>query len=176
MIKSTPIKSVSDIQVLKSYFAQERTRDYILFVLAINVPLKIQDILEMKCEDLIVKDNRFVFMVNGYSIYLNSHDSNVLSSYIQSKSKDDYLFVSIKTKSPLTRQQFHRILSKAASEIGCTFSIGAQALKKTFAYHAFVQGIHIYDLMHLLGHQTKSETYQFMDIEPPDYKKIELQI
>lgn len=176
MIKSTPIKSISDIQALKSYLSAERIRDYILFVLAINVPLKIQDILEMKYEDLVVEENRFIFTINGYSIYLNQHDSKILSMYIQSKSSGDYLFESIKTRSPLTRQQFHRIFSKAAVEVGYTVPIGPQALKKTFAYHAYKQGIHIYDLMHLLGHQTKSETYRFIDIDPPDNKRIELEL
>lgn len=176
MIKSQPIKSVDDIQSIKSYFLKERTRDYLLFVLGINVPLKLQDILTLKVEDLKKSNGKFIFNIQGYTIYLNLEDSKILDTYIKEKSSGDYIFESIKTKSPMTRQQFHRILTAAADAMGCEYSIGPQALKKTFAYHAYHQGIHIFDLMHMLGHQTKAETYRFIDVLPPDNKHIEIKI
>ncbi|TDM49440.1 hypothetical protein ETI06_07815 [Macrococcoides goetzii] len=176
MIKSMPIKSSEDIQKIKSYLLSTRKRDYLLFVLGINIPLKIQDILEMKLSDLSLQQDQYVFKINDYSIFLNAHDSKILMDYIQSTCSGTYLFESIKTKSPLTRQQFHRILSKASTEIGCNYSIGPQALKKTFAYHAYQQGVHIFDLMHILGHATKSDTYHFIDVTPPDTKQLALEI
>lgn len=174
MIKSLPIKSTQDIAALKSFFLKERSRDYLLFALGINVPLKLQDLLELKCEDLVLERSRYKFNIYGYEVYLNQEDSLILYEYVQQKSSDDYIFESIKTKAPITRQQFHRILTHASSAIGCSHSIGPQALKKTFAYHAYVQGIHILDLMHLLGHQSKAETYHFIDVRPPNNKRIEL--
>ncbi|WP_414045206.1 tyrosine-type recombinase/integrase [Macrococcus equi] len=176
MIKSLPIKSTNEIQTLKNYFLKVRMRDYLLFILGINVPLKLQTLLEMKKKNLAKENDQYIFDVNGYKIYLNAQDSELLTHFIHEKSPDDYLFESIKTKSPLTRQQFHRILSTASCEIGYEQSLGPQALKKTFAYHAYIQGIDIYDLMHVLGHQTKSETYYFIDITPSDNKSIQIHI
>ncbi|WP_414044294.1 tyrosine-type recombinase/integrase [Macrococcus animalis] len=176
MIRSLPIKSVQDIAAIKSYFRNERTRDYLLFVLGINVPLKLHELLELKCEDLTYDINRYKFNVYGYEIYLNRDDSLILRNYVQHKSNEEYIFESLRANSPITRQQFHRILTNASSAVGYEFSIGPQALKKTFAYHAYLQGVHILDLMHLLGHQSKAETYHFIDVAPQEKKCLELKI
>lgn len=176
MLKSQPIKSINDIQSIKSYFLKERLRDYLLFILGINIPMKLQEILNLKVGDLMKSNDNFIFKVQGYTIYLNQEDSKILSDYINGKQSDDYIFESLKTTSPITRQQFHRILNAAAEAIDCKYSVGPQALKKTFAYHAYQQGVHIYDLMHILGHQTKAETYRFMDVMPPDNKRIKIKI
>lgn len=176
MIKSQPIKTTHEIHMMKTYLLNERSRDYLLFVLGINIPMKLQELLELKCCDLVFKDGCYQFIVNDYTIYLNKEDSSILKRFVATKSPDDYIFESMKTKSPLTRQQFHRILSAASTAIGCKHSIGPQALKKTFAYHAYHQGIHIFDLMHILGHNTKSETYRFIDVNPPDHKTIQINL
>ncbi|RXK17391.1 tyrosine-type recombinase/integrase [Macrococcus sp. DPC7161] len=176
MNKSYPIKDLDRLNDYKSYFKSKSTRDYLLFMIALNVPLKVKDILLLTPRDLVMKDAQFIFFVNDFKIRLNVSDSALLSDYIQPLSEDEYLFQSSRTKAPLSRQQFNRILSAAAKQLESPYTLCPNALKKTFAYHAYVQGIHIMDIQHILGHQSKLETFAFIDVLPESKRDIQLNL
>lgn len=145
MLSVSPIKELQMIELLKSYFYHSNIRDYLFFVISINLP------------DYLLSD---------------------LTSFIQQHHlrSDDYLFQSVKTKQPLTRQQVYRIINEAVMTLQLDAYIGAHSLKKTFAYHAYQHHMDIHTLQHLLGHQSKSETYKFIQTEPPVNKELHLNL
>lgn len=178
MLSVSPIKELQMIESLKSYFYHSNIRDYLFFVISINLPLKLNDIVTLKVRDIIEEGALKTFHIHHYDIHLPDYLLSDLTSFIQQHHlrSDDYLFQSVKTKQPLTRQQVYRIINEAVMTLQLDAHIGAQSLKKTFAYHAYQHHMDIHTLQHLLGHQSKSETYKFIQIEPPVNKELHLNL
>lgn len=177
MNKSDPIKNLSDIEHLKSYF-NNNDREWLLFSIGINVPLKTNELLSLKVSQLNKKQNLYYFNINGYTIFLSQSISNRLSDYIlkHNYGQDDYIFQSAKTKKVLTRQQLHRLLTYAKNDVQYKGVLSCQSLKKTFAYQAYVKGLSIRQIQHLCGHQTKLETYKFIDVSVEEPRFIQLNL
>ncbi|MEE1107190.1 tyrosine-type recombinase/integrase [Macrococcoides canis] len=177
MNKSNPIIQISDIEKFKSYF-EHHERDWLLFSIGINIPVKTNTLLSLKPSELNHEENLYYFIVNNHTIYLSEEISDRLRAYIveHAISDDEYIFKSTKTKRVLTRQQFHRILTDAKKNVHYSGVLGSQALKKTFAYQAYVQGVDIRQIQQICGHHTKAETYKFIDVNYEDARFIQLNL
>ncbi|TDM12753.1 tyrosine-type recombinase/integrase [Macrococcus lamae] len=178
MLSVSPIKDQKVIDSLKSYFLQSNCRDYLFFVISINLPFKLNEIVTLRVKDVVRNEQLKTFHVQNYEISLPDYICNDLLGFIQKQhlSPDDYLFQSIKTKQPLTRQQVYRIIHEAVTALQIDTHIGIQSLKKTFAFHAYMHHMDIYALQNLLGHQSKYDTYKFIEIEPPTTGELRLNL
>ena len=71
-----------------------------------------------------------------------------------------------KTKNkPVSREQAYRVLRAAGHQIGLK-SIGAQTMRKTFAWNYFKETGDIYYLQKLFNHASPSITYRFIGEKP----------
>lgn len=173
----SPIKNLTHINELKKYFKTTNMRDYILFSISINLPYSINTIIHFKVKDVI--DEELVsFPVQSWTVQLPSALKGEIEQFVDSMNlkPDDYLFQSQKTNQPLTRQQVYRIINDGVKKSGIEGHYGVYSLKKTFAYHTYKQGIDISSLQRLLGHQSKYETYRFIEIEPVAQSIIQLNL
>lgn len=66
---------------------------------------------------------------------------------------------------PLSREQAYRALKEAGRKIGLS-SIGAQTMRKTFAWHYYKETGDIYYLTNLLNHASPSITYRYIGEKP----------
>ena len=144
------IKSKIQIKQIKKCLQVNSTRDYCLFLLGINTGIKLQELLRLRVEDVCdldgnIKEFLFIPHYSNPPVYSNSSIRQAFKNYINESSlvAADYLFRSRKTGEPITRQQAYRILNAAAKEAGIDEPVGTTTLRKTFGYHAYVQGIAI---------------------------------
>ena len=188
-----PIKDKNKIEALKELLRRERKyRELSLFVLGINTPLHIKDILSMRWNIFLtenyeikeintkieVKEARtmktkcFVITPSIYealTLYFRSHP------FFQ---KDDYIFISQKTKDgkyrPITTQYAWKLLNDYAKMVGINVKIGTHTLRKTYAYHLYKEGVAISYIRRVLNQSNISATLRYMDVDRDEYMQQQL--
>ncbi|WP_409298589.1 tyrosine-type recombinase/integrase [Peribacillus sp. SCS-26] len=169
-----PFKDVEQIKAIKKYLREHSYRDLLLFVMGINTGLKISEILSIKVSDVRGKGNKiktsFVLSSDESTqreIHLNATLRNTLIEYLGDSglSSEDYIFISPKTKKPISRVQAHRIIHDAVNALGIQGSYGASSMRKTFGYHAYKKGVSISLIQKHYQHSTPSETYKYLGIK-----------
>lgn len=180
------LRDIKQINAIKRCLKKNSERDYVLFVLGINTGLKVTELLSIKVEDLLTDQAA----INDYyslptkegvkEVFLNETVKKVLFQYIHCKNlkSDDYLFLSKKTKLPITRQQAYRVIHQAAGQVGITGKIGTNSMRKTFGYHAYKRGVAISLLQRHFNHSSPSETLKYLGIskEEPIRTQIDVRL
>ena len=193
-----PIRDNKVIKNMRAILKGQSIRNELLFILGINVGLRISDILKLKVSDLIKPSGK---SVRDYVIitekktdktkrfYLGDIVKKVIENYLKelpALDMDSYIFKSRKGEnSPITRQQAYRILNGAAESIGLierndkgvivSGEIGTHTLRKTFGYHAFKNGTDLELLMDIFNHSSKSQTLRYIGITEDQKKDVYLQ-
>lgn len=166
-------RRVEDINSIKRYLKKHSERDYTLFVIGINTGLKINEILELKCSDVLTSEN----IIKEYlklklddeketSVYVNAKVRIALQDYLEKLPtvEDSYLFMSPKTNKPITRQQAHRIIHQAVEGAGIEGKYGASSMRKTYGYHAYKQGVSVSLIQKHFHHGSLAETMKYLGI------------
>lgn len=162
-----PLRDKKHIEDMKRELLKSGYRDYMLFVLGINIGLRISDILKLKVRDvknqthIIIKEQKTDkskrIKINGMAEELNH--------YIEGMNDDDFLFKSQKgDNQPISRVQAYRILNKAAHAIGINGEIGTHTLRKTFGYHFYQRTKDVALLQELFNHSSPSVTMRYIGI------------
>lgn len=142
-----PIKKVKDIQKIKQYLlGKENKRDYLIFVLGINVGLRASDLLALRIEDVV--DTGTVTIVEQKTkktkkFTLNKAAKEAIRLYLDSLGSyhpEDYLFRSQKG-GHLTVSSAHRIIKRLMKELNFKGNFGTHTLRKTFGYHLYANNI-----------------------------------
>lgn len=168
-----PIKNKRDIERMKKSL---HGRDLLLFTLGINTNLRISDLLSLKREDIdgdkiVLKESK-----TGKTKRIHLGDKTV-KSIAPLLPASGYLFPSRKSDKdgnarPITRTQAWRILNGAAERAGLDIEFGTHSMRKTFAYHAYKQGVDLALLMRILNHSSQRETLRYIGIETDDITNI----
>ena len=171
-----PIKSKRHIESLKKYLRGQNIRDYLLFVLGINSGLRISDLLKLTVED--VKNQERITIreqkTNKYKDFpISETCKKAINEYLKSTGiTTGTLFMSRKGNKPITRVQAYRILNEGAKTIGITESIGTHTLRKTFGYHAYMNGTDITRIQKLLNHSAPSVTLSYIGITKEELDNV----
>ena len=147
-----PIRDKKKIDALKVYLKGKSLRDHALFVVGINVALRISDLLTLTWKDVLnanKRDFKSIKLIEGKTekkreIQLNKTSQKALKDLLNSLDTygmDDYVFKSREGEnSPLTRQQSLNILKDASTAVGVKENVGTHTLRKTWGYHAWKNG------------------------------------
>jgi integrase len=176
-----PIKNLKDIQKIKQYLlGKENKRDYMLFIVGINVGLRASDLLQLRIKDVLdsgkimdsvkIKEKK---TDKNREFTLNKSAKEAIKLYLDSLeeySPDDYLFKSAKGDNcPLTVESAHKIIKTLLRELNIKGNFGTHTLRKTFAYHTYTNNIKdnpaILDtLQKMLNHSSTSVTLRYIGI------------
>lgn len=119
-----PIRDKKKIQTMKTVLKAKDEKYYIMFLIGINVGLRVSDILTLKVSD--VRDRTHINIIEKKTsktkrFLLNSQMQAELNTYIEkfNLTDEDYLIRSRKGKNqPIKRDRAYKILNEAAQEIG----------------------------------------------------------
>lgn len=164
-----PIRDKKKIALMKTLLKEKDEKYYIMFLIGINVGLRISDILQLKVSDVYHtthiniretkthKAKRFLIntqMQYEFEKYIESHGLN----------DDDYLIQSRKGENqPLQRNRAYVVLNEIASEIGLE-EIGTHSLRKTFGYWHYEQYKDVALLQHIFNHSSAAITLRYIGI------------
>lgn len=169
-----PIRNVKDINKIKQYlYGKNNKRDYCIFVVGINVGLRAGDLLSLKISD--VTDSAKIFdevtireeKTNKIRTFtLNKSAKDAIKIYLNSVSDIDlnnYLFQSRKG-GHLGVRPLHHIIKTTLKELGIKGNYGTHSLRKTMAFHRYINNVPIETLQKLLNHSSSSITLRYIGI------------
>ncbi|NMD72798.1 tyrosine-type recombinase/integrase [Bacillus sp. DNRA2] len=161
-----PIRSLEKIEDMKWALKRHCSeRDYILFLLGINVGLRVSDMLQLKAKE--VKGKKKIIIREGKTqkprtVHLqNIYDE--LNDYIKGLDSE-WLFPSRKGDKPITRIQAYRQLNRAAEMADIEEGIGTHTMRKTFGYWYYKQTKDIAKLQEILNHSHPNITKRYIGI------------
>lgn len=169
-----PIKSTKDINKIKQYlYGKQNKRDYCIFVVGINVGLRAGDLLSLKIGD--VTDGERIFddvtvkeqkTGKTKTFVLNKSSKEAIQIYLKSKkfyNLDDYLFSSRKGGS-LGVRPLHHIIKTTLRDLGIKGNYGTHTLRKTMAYHRYINNVPLETLQKMLNHSSSAITLRYIGI------------
>lgn len=169
-----PIKNTRDINKIKQYlYGKENKRDYCIFVVGINVGLRAGDLLSLKIND--VTDGSTIFDTviikeqktgKTRNFALNKNAKEAIQLYIDSLADynlNDYLFKSRKG-GHLGVRPLHHIIKTLTKDLGIKGNFGTHTLRKTMAYHRYINNVPLETLQKLLNHSSSAITLRYIGI------------
>lgn len=169
-----PIKNTRDINKIKQYlYGKENKRDYCIFVVGINVGLRAGDLLSLKIRD--VTDGNTIFDTvtikeqktgKTRNFALNKNAKEAIQLYINSLADyelNDYLFKSRKG-GHLGVRPLHHIIKTLTKDLGIKGNFGTHTLRKTMAYHRYINNVPLETLQKLLNHSSSAITLRYIGI------------
>ena len=169
-----PIKNTRDINKIKQYlYGKENKRDYCIFVVGINVGLRAGDLLSLKIKD--VTDGNTIFDIvtikeqktgKTRNFALNKYAKEAIQISINSLADydfDDYLFKSRKG-GHLGVRPLHHIIKTLTKDLGIKGNFGTHTLRKTMAYHRYINKVPLETLQKLLNHSSSAITLRYIGI------------
>lgn len=187
MSTTQPIRKYSDIKKLKNYFLEkEEYRNYLMVSICLNTALRISDVIDLKWNDVLNKDNSIKTYISLYEkktgkfneILINNQIKKAIELYINSNDiKNEYLLAS-KKGGHISRNRAFAIVTEAGKEAGLEYTISCHSLRKTFGYHAWKKGTPPAMLMHIYNHSSFEITKRYLGISQTEkdevFSKIEL--
>lgn len=182
MTVAGPILEASKIRSIIKASQNNPTRNYCYVLLAVHTGLRMKDLLQLKKGDF-YQDGAISKYLNlpTYQeppVYLNPQMRELIDSYTKSQSlkMDDYLFLSKETGEPISRQQANRIIKRVTTDHNIEGSVSMHTLRKTFAYHAYRNGIAISLIQKRLGQKTLISTKRYIGLDNLQTNKIKIDV
>lgn len=164
-----PIKDEETISAFKKALRKYGDKYYIMFEIGIGTGMQLLDILKMHIGDIRGKDEIVAYIgVHKIPVTMKFSDElkEIIAEYVKDKKDDDVLVAGFeKSKNVVSREQVYRVFKSAGREVGLS-SIGAQTMRKTFAWRHYIQNDDISYLQSLFSHATPSITYRFIGEKP----------
>ena len=165
----SPIKDEATLEKFKQALRKVDDKYYIMFELGIGTGLLLQDILQLKNRDVYEKE--VITVVIGArkierSYQIPKNVQATINSYVAGQDMNAYLITGhASSKAPLSREQAYRVFKTAGRSLGLS-TIGAQTMRKTFAWRYYRSTGDINYLQHLFNHASPSITYRYIGEKP----------
>ena len=170
-----PIRDKSLIDMVKRILKRQGTRNHLLFVMGINIGLRISDTLKLKVKDVRNKDYIELYEQKTKKFkrfpIVDAYKPD-LDDFIVGKDDEEWLFASRRGGKPITRIQAYRILQDACFEAGITARIGTHTLRKTFGYHCYQKYDDVVLLQKIFNHSSPQITLRYIGIEQEDIDAV----
>lgn len=176
-----PIRDRKRIAHIKNLLrGQGRFRDLLLFVVGINTALRVSDLLRLRVSDVLDEQGRIKrgFWIKEqkrgkrHEVTINASIKAALEEYLAAyptvaDGPEHFLFFSTTANSynePIKRGQAWKIIASLCREVGLRGNYGTHTLRKTWGYHARMQGVDLALIMHKLNHSSLAYTKRYLGI------------
>jgi len=184
-----PIRDKKKIAQIKNLLrGQSRFRDLLLFVTGINTALRISDLLGLQAGQFMDdgKQIRSRFWIKEqkrgkrHEIVINQSIRAALEEYLQIfpdsiENPENSLFFSTKVRDysePIKRGQAWKFISSICRDVGLRGNYGTHSLRKTWGYHARMQGVDLALIMHKLNHESIAYTKRYLGITDAELEAV----
>ena len=184
-----PIRDRKKIAQIKNQLrGQRRYRDLLLFVVGINTALRISDLLKLRVEHFFDDHQRIRqrFWIKEQKkgkrqeVAINDSIQEVLEEYLTAYPEitgDHKHFIFFNTKAnsfmqPIRRGQSWKVITSICRQVGLRGNFGTHSLRKTWGYHARMQGVDLALIMHRLNHESIAYTKRYLGITDDELQAV----
>lgn len=165
----SPIKDDETLEKFKQELRKVDDKYYILFEIGVGTGLQLQEILKFRNKDIRDKDTieACIGTKNIRRTFNIPKDlKEIIREFTEGKDPDAFLIQGHASSSTaLSREQAYRVFKGVGKGMGLN-SIGAQTMRKTFAWRYYKATNDIYYLQNLLNHASPSITYRYIGEKP----------
>ena len=174
-----PIKKMKDIEKIEQYLrGKDNRRDYLMFVLGINIGLRAGDLLTLRISEVYsgssVKETVRITEEKTKKIReftLNRNAAAAITYYLEGLSEIDpnaYLFPSQKG-GHLSVSAAHKIIKNLLRDLHIKGNYGTHTLRKSWAYHIYINHAKnnpmiLPTLQKMLNHSNQLTTLRYIGI------------
>ncbi len=160
-----PIKDEKTLNAFREKLRETDEKYYIMFEIGVGTGMQLQEILKLKNKDIAGKKELTV-KIGTKSIKttfkISPELQKIIANYTKDKDPNAYLIIGYKNSdTPLSREQAYRVFRSVGRQVGLN-SIGAQTMRKTFAWKYYQETGDIYYLQKLFNHASPSITYRYI--------------
>ena len=184
-----PIRSTKKIAQIKNLlYGQRRFRDLLLFTVGINTALRVSDLLQLQIGHFVDNQGRLRdrFWLREekrgkrQEVIVNDSIREALDVYLEAypeveSNPEHYLFFNTRNRDytkPITRKQVWRFITTLCHEVGLQGSFGTHSLRKTWGYHARMNGVDLALIMHKLNHNSLVSTKRYLGITDEELEAV----
>lgn len=184
-----PIRDRKKLSHIKNLLrGEQRWRDLLLFTVGINSALRVSDLVRLQSGDFIdengaVRDRfwlREAKRNKRQEVIINSSIADALAEYRDAYpdvESDPAHFVFFNTRSPdytqaITRETVWHVISKVCKAVGLNGNYGTHTLRKTWGYHARLNGVELSLIMHKLNHNNLAYTKRYLGITDDELEAV----
>lgn len=164
------VAPIKDEETRKKYEQELKNVDikyFIMFRLGVGTGLQVQELLKLCVGDVRGKNSITVYLGTKKikrSYRFEADLKQAIEEYTQERENTSPLFLGHRNKA-ISREQAYRALKAAGERIGIG-AVGAQTMRKTFAWTYYKNTGDIAYLTHLLNHASPSVTFRFIGEKP----------
>lgn len=184
-----PIRDRKKISQIKNLLrGQKRFRDLLLFVVGINSALRVSDMLGLTVADFVDPDGqpRASFLIRESKrgkrteVVINEAIRDALREELAAypgitDNPEHFVFFNQKRggyTQPVSRKLVWRMISELCADVGLAGNYGTHSLRKTWGYHARMNGVAMALIMHKLNHANVQVTKRYLGITDDEVGEI----
>jgi integrase len=184
-----PIRDRKKIAQIKNQLrGQRRYRDLLLFVVGIITALRISDLLKLQIEHFLDDDQHIKrrFWIKEQKrgkrqeVVVNDSIGETFEEYLAAYPEitgDRSHFIFFNTKAngfmkPIRRGQAWKVITTICQQVGLRGDFGTHSLRKTWGYHARMQGVDLVLIMHKLNHESIAYTKRYLGITDDELQAV----
>ena len=184
-----PIRDRKKIAQIKNLLRGEhRYRDLVLFVVGINTALRISDLLQLRAHHFLDDQKRVKrrFWIKEqkrgkrHEVVVNDSIRETLEEYLTAypdNASDPEHFIFFNTKvnnytEPIKRGQAWKLITSICHDLGLHGNYGTHSLRKTWGYHARMQGVDLALIMHKFNHTSIAYTKRYLGITDDELQAV----
>ncbi len=184
-----PIRNRKKIEHVKNLLkGQGRYRDLLLFVVGINTALRVSDLLTLQIGDFIDEGGeireRFWLREEKRGkrneVVINRSIREALELYREAYQgiadhPNHFVFFNTRTNDytqPISRKQAWQFVSTICRDVGLRGNYGTHSLRKTWGYHARMNGVDLALIMHKLNHSDLAYTKRYLGITDEELEEV----
>ena len=164
-----PIKDDETLQKFRDTLRSVDDKYYILFEIGVGTGMQLQEILKFRNKDIRDKDSIEASIGTKNikrTFQIPEELKTIIEQYTEGKDPDAYLILGHSgSPAALSREQAYRVFKSVGKSMGLN-AIGAQTMRKTFAWRYYKNTNDIYYLQNLLNHASPSITYRYIGEKP----------
>lgn len=164
-----PIKDDETLERFKQALRKVDDKYYIMFQIGIGTGMALQEILKLKNKD--VKGKSSISVSIGAREIMTTYefseeDQKIIDELVKGKDSDGYLILGhTNSTAPLSREQAYRVFKAVGQSVGIS-AIGAQTMRKTYAWRYYKSTGDITYLQHMFNHASPAITYRYIGEKP----------
>jgi len=187
-MEAEPLRNLSDINAMHRVLTKwGNVREAECFIIGCNFALRIGDLLkttveQIKADEIIVSGNeqktgKFKkFPINDPA---RNAINRLMLWYHSQGIEPVYLFQGTGNRAkklikPISARYFNYKLKEAAESLGLSINIGSHSCRKSFGYHAYMNGTDIRYLQALFNHKTDYQTLCYIGVTRKTVKDVYL--
>jgi integrase len=167
---------------------QGHIRDLLLFTVGVNTALRISDLLQLQIGQFLDDRGRYKhrFWIHEHKrnkrheVVINQSIREALEEYLEvypgvAENSGHFVFFNTKTNGyfePIRRGQAWKFIVSICHEVGLTGNFGTHSLRKTWGYHARMQGVDLALIMHKLNHESIAYTKRYLGITDDELEAV----